>query len=439
MQTLTLGFLFLFYFFFPGKNFAQLNPNNLESFKELKGVNVLDIMPDSFGYIWMATQNNWIINDIEKRKKYEDAWGEVGNHRNAFYSNLPPGDYAYRVKVTNGNGVWNEEAVSLKLVITPPWWKTIWAYAAYVLLFLIGVRLVHVFQKRRVIRIERAKALAKEIQQAREIEKAYETLKATQAQLIQSEKMASLGVLTAGIAHEIQNPLNFVKNFSEVSQDLIKEIKTEHQKPKNLRDDALEEEILDVLSINLEKIMLYGKRADSIVKSMVEHSRTSSGNRELTDINALIESSLQLAYHGYCSKEKTCTCELKTILDETIPKVNIIPQDIGRVLLNVFNNAFYAVNEKLKMEKKGYKPLVRVTSKNLSKGLKIAIFDNGIGIPPDIKDKIFNPFFTTKPNGKGTGLGLSLAYDIVKVHGGEIKAESEVGKGSTFTLTLPIS
>ena len=185
--------------------------------------------------------------------------------------------------------------------------------------------------------------------------------------------------------------------------------------------------------------MLYGKRADSIVKSMVEHSRTSSGNREPTDINALIESSLQLAYHGYCSKEKNCTCELKTILDETIPKVNIIPQDIGRVLLNVFNNAFYAVNEKLKMEKKGYKPLVRVTSKNLSKGLKIAIFDNGIGIPPDIKDKIFNPFFTTKPNGKGTGLGLSLAYDIVKVHGGEIKAESEVGKGSTFTLTLPPS
>jgi len=397
----------------------------------------LDIIPDSFGYIWMATQNNWIRNDIEKRENYEDAWGEVGNHRNAFYSNLPPGDFVFGVKAANG--VRNEDAVSLKLVITPPWWKTIWAYAAYVLLFVIGVRLVHVFQKRRVIRIERAKALAKEIQQAREIEKAYETLKATQAQLIQSEKMASLGVLTAGIAHEIQNPLNFVNNFSEVSQDLIKEIKIEHQKPKNLRDDALEEEILDVLSINLEKIILHGKRADSIVKSMVEHSRTCSGQKELTDINALIESSLQLAYHGYCSKEKNCSCELKTILDETIPKVNIIPQDIGRVLLNVFNNAFYAVNEKLKMDKKGYKPLVRVTSKNLSKGLKIAIFDNGIGIPPNIKDKIFNPFFTTKPNGKGTGLGLSLAYDIVKAHGGEIKAESELGKGATFTLTLPLN
>lgn len=438
MQKLALGFLFLFYFFFPGKTFAQLNPTNLASFNELKGVNVLDIMPDSFGYIWMATQNTWIRNEIEKRENYGDAWGEVGNHRNAFYSNLPPGDF-YRVKAANGNGVRNEDAVSLKLVITPPWWKTIWAYATYVLLFLIGVRLVHVFQKRRVIRIERAKALAKEIQQAREIEKAYETLKATQAQLIQSEKMASLGVLTAGIAHEIQNPLNFVNNFSEVSQDLIKEIKTEHQKPKNLRDDILEEEILDVLSINLEKIILHGKRADSIVKSMVEHSRTSSGQKELTDINGLIESSLQLAYHGYCSKEKNCSCELKTILDETIPKVNIIPQDIGRVLLNVFNNAFYAVNEKLKMDKKGYKPLVRVTSKNLNKGLKIAIFDNGIGIPPEIRDKIFNPFFTTKPNGKGTGLGLSLAYDIMKAHGGEIKAESELGKGATFTLTLPLS
>ncbi|MDI1324093.1 MAG: ATP-binding protein [Algoriphagus sp.] len=374
-----------------------------------------------------------------KLENYEDDWREVGNQRTAFYSNLPPGDYLFRVKAANSNGVWNEEGVSIKLVITPPWWRTGWAFAAYGLLFLIGVRVVHVFQKQRVIRLERAKAHAKEIQQAKEIEKAYETLKATQAQLIQAEKMASLGILTSGIAHEIQNPLNFVNNFSEVSQDLIKEIKTERTKPQNQRDVALEEEILDVLAINLEKITLHGKRADSIVKSMVEHSRTSSGNKELTDINALIESSLQLAYHGYCSKEKNCTCELKTILDETIPKVNIIPQDIGRVLLNVFNNAFYAVNEKLKSDKKGYKPLVRVTSKYLSKSLKIAIFDNGIGIPPEIKDKIFNPFFTTKPNGKGTGLGLSLAYDIMKAHGGEIKAESELGKGATFTLTLPLS
>lgn len=384
-----------------------------------------------------------------KLENYEDVWREVGNQRSAFYSNLPPGDYVFRVKAANRNGVWNEEGASIRLVITPPWWKTNWAYALYVLVFILGIRGIHVLQRKRVIRLERLKAQAKELEQAREIEKAYETLKATQAQLIQAEKMASLGVLTAGIAHEIQNPLNFVTNFSEVSRDLIDELNqvriknqtlqhtlgTENKNPEN----DLEDEILKEIKENLSKISLHGKRADAIVKSMVEHSRTTSGVKELTDINALIESSLQLAYHGYCSKEKNCTCELKTVLDGTLPHVNIIPQDIGRVLLNVFNNAFYAVNEKLKTDTKGYKPIVRVTTKNLTNSLKISIVDNGIGIPAGIKDKIFNPFFTTKPSGKGTGLGLSLAYDIVKAHGGEIKVESEEGKGANFNLTLPIS
>ncbi len=411
MQKLAFGFLMLLISAFQTGTFAQLNPTIPESFIEWICVN----LPDS---------------RLDRR---------AADQLSALYSYLPLGNYVFTANPSNGTGVLDGDGVPPRRMITHPWWRTSWAYAAYVILFVIGVRVVHVFQKGRVIRLERAKAQAKEIQQAREIEKAYETLKATQAQLIQSEKMAGLGVLTAGIAHEIQNPLNFVTNFSEVSQDLIKEIKTERAKPQNQRDQKLEEEILDVLAINLEKITTHGKRADSIVKSMVEHSRTSSGHKELTDINALIESSLQLAYHGYCSKEKNCTCELKTILDENLPTVNVIPQDIGRVLLNVFNNAFYAVNEKLKTDKKGYKPVVRVTSKNLRKSLKIAIFDNGIGIPPEIKDKIFNPFFTTKPNGKGTGLGLSLAYDIVKANGGEIKAESEEGKGATFTLTFPLT
>ncbi len=311
-------------------------------------------------------------------------------------------------------------------------------YLAFALILILGIRLVHVYQKNRVLRVERKKTEAKEIQHAREIEKAYLTLKTTQAQLIQSEKMANFGMLTAGIAHEIQNPLNFVNNFSELSQDLILEIRSELAKPEKQRDHKLEGEILDALAKNLEKISFHGKRVDSIVKSIGEHSRISSGHKELTDINYLIESSLELAFHGYCSKEKNCRCELKTILDKNLPKVNVIPLNIGKVLLNVFNNAFYAVNEKLKLDKKGYKPVVRVTSKNLSRSLKIAIWDNGIGIPSGIRDKIFNPFFTTKPNGKGTGLGLSLAYDIVKAHGGEIKVESEVGKGATFTLTLPL-
>lgn len=373
-----------------------------------------------------------------KLENYEDVWREVGNQRSAFYSNLPPGDYVFRVKAANSNGVWNEEGVSIRLVITPPWWRTVWAYATYVLLFLIGVRVVHVFHKQRVIRLERAKAQAKEIHQAREIEKAYETLKATQAQLIQSEKMANLGVLTAGIAHEIQNPLNFVNNFSEVSNDMINEIKLERSKPPEQRNEKLEEEILNDLAINLEKISLHGKRADAIVKNMVEHSRTTSGQKELTDINNLAESYIKLAYHGFCAKEKGFHCELKTTLDPALPKINVIPQDIGRVILNILNNAFYAVNEKTKADKKGYKPFVRVSTKNLKTALKITILDNGTGIPDGIRNKIFNPFFTTKPSGKGTGLGLPLAYDIVKAQGGELKVKSKLGEGSSFTIILKI-
>jgi signal transduction histidine kinase len=411
MQKLAFGFLILLISAFPTKTFAQLNPNYPESISELKGVKVPDSRLDRL----------------------------AADPLSVLYSNLPLGDYVFSQKAANGNGVWNEDGVSLRLVITPPWWRTSWAYTTYVLLFVIGIRLVHVIQKRRVIRLEQEKAQTKEIQHAREIEKAYETLKDTQAQLIQSEKMASLGVLTAGIAHEIQNPLNFVNNFSEVSQDLINEIKLERAKPWEQRNEKLEEEILNDLAINLEKITLHGRRADSIVKSMVEHSRTTSGKKELTDINSLVESCIELAYHGFCAKEKDFNCELKTTLDAALPKINVIPQDIGRVMINLLNNAFYAVNEKSKSNKKGYKPLVKVCTKNLKVTLLITILDNGIGIPDGIKDKIFNPFFTTKPSGKGTGLGLSLAYDIVKAHGGELKVVSKVGEGSTFSIILKIT
>ncbi len=411
MQKLAFGFLMLLISAFPTKTFAQGNPNYPEFFIEWIGVNVSD-------------------SRLDRR---------AADQLSALYSYLPLGNYVFTAKAANGTRVLDGDGVPPRRMITHPWWRTIWAYAAYVVLFVIGVRVVHVFQKGRVIRLERAKAQAKEIQQAREIEKAYETLKATQAQLIQSEKMAGLGVLTAGIAHEIQNPLNFVTNFSEVSSELVRELQVVRKKKQDKKNIDLENEIVVNLMENLNKISQHCKRADAIVKSMVEHSRTTSGQKELTNINALIESSLQLAYHGYCSKEKNCSCELKTILDGTLPQVNIIPQDIGRVLLNLFNNAFYAVNEKLKSDTKGYKPVVRVTSKNINKSLKISIFDNGVGIPAGIKDKIFNPFFTTKPSGKGTGLGLSLAYDIVKAHRGEIKAESEEGKGTTFIITLPVT
>ena len=274
--------------------------------------------------------------------------------------------------------------------------------------------------------------------------KSLDELNATQAQLIQSEKMASLGELTAGIAHEIQNPLNFVNNFSEVSNELIKEIQDERHKTKDQRDEKLEDELLTDISNNLEKINHHGKRAADIVKGMLQHSRSSSGTKEPTDINALCDEYLRLSYHGLRAKDKSFNAEMKTDFDASLPKVNVIPQDVGRVVLNLLTNAFYAVNEKSKMNPSGYEPTVTVsTIHSLSSGegrgeVLIRVSDNGNGIPEKVLDKIFQPFFTTKPTGQGTGLGLSLSYDIVKAHGGELKVETKVGQGSEFIFKLPI-
>ena len=275
------------------------------------------------------------------------------------------------------------------------------------------------------------------------IQKAYSELKSTQSQLIQSEKMASLGELTAGIAHEIQNPLNFVNNFSEVSNELIVEIEEERAKNPESRDENLVSEILSDIKQNLEKINHHGKRADAIVKGMLQHSRTSSGVKEPTDINALADEYLRLAYHGLRAKDKSFNADFKTEFDPNLPKINVIPQEIGRVLLNLINNAFYAVDKRAKTltgfnDQETYKPTLTVSTKNLGDRIEIFVKDNGNGIPEEIKNKIFQPFFTTKPTGQGTGLGLSLSYDIVKAHGGELKVETKEGEGSTFIIHLPI-
>ena len=269
-------------------------------------------------------------------------------------------------------------------------------------------------------------------------------LKSTQSQLIQSEKMASLGELTAGIAHEIQNPLNFVNNFSEVNKELLLEMNEEIEKENYSEVKAIAKDVIE----NEEKINHHGKRADAIVKGMLQHSRNSSGVKEPTDINALADEYLRLAYHGLKAKDKTFNATLKTDFDETIGNINIIPQDIGRVILNLINNAFYAAP----LPPKGgfldpsykHEPTVWVSTKRINTplgdgGVFISVKDNGPGIPQKILDKIFQPFFTTKPTGQGTGLGLSLSYDIVKAHGGEIKVESREGEGTEFKILLPMS
>lgn len=268
-----------------------------------------------------------------------------------------------------------------------------------------------------------------------ELNQSLTNLKATQTQLIQSEKMASLGELTAGIAHEIQNPLNFVNNFSEVSAELVDEMDEELNKGDINEAKAIGAD----LKQNLEKIRHHGKRADAIVKGMLQHSQAGSGTKEPTNINTLADEYLHLAYHGLRSKDKLFNAELATSYDENLPKVNAIPQDIGRVLLNLFNNAFYAVNQKQKAATDDYKPEISVSTRSENGQVIIKVKDNGTGIPNAIKEKIMQPFFTTKPTGEGTGLGLSLTYDmVVKGHEGTIQVESEDGQGSEFIIKLPI-
>ena len=277
------------------------------------------------------------------------------------------------------------------------------------------------------------------VQQKNELEKTLVELKATQNQLIHQEKLASLGELTAGIAHEIQNPLNFVNNFSEVNAELVDELHIA------IHEENLNEikSIAKAIKDNEQKIMYHGKRADVIVKSMLQHSRSSSGINEPTDINDLVEEYLRLAYHGFRAKDKSFKAKVITEFDENIGKINIIPQDIGRVILNLITNAFYAVTERKKHSQselvEDYEPTVSINTKKINAKVEIKVKDNGNGIAQKILDKIFQPFFTTKPAGQGTGLGLSLSYDIIKAHGGELKVKTKEKEGSEFIIQLRIN
>jgi len=375
-------------------------------------------------------EKNKIIYMLEG---FDNHW--IPTNRNfASYTNLAPGEYTFIVKGSNGDGIWNDEGKSIRIIINPPWWQTTFAYIGYFFLFGFLVFGIDRFQRRRLLEKERALAKEKELEQAKEIEKAYHELKNTQSQLLHAEKMASLGALTAGIAHEIKNPLNFVSNFSEVSRELLDEMKLELQNGNT--KDAIE--IGEDLKLNLEKIIQHGKRADSIVKGMLLHSRGTSGEKSLTDINDLLDQYVTLAYHGLRAQDKDFNITIDKDYDNTIEKINVVPQDISRVFLNLVNNACYAANEKKRMNGNEFVPLLKVSTKNLNDRVEIRIKDNGNGIPVTVRKNIFNPFFTTKPTGEGTGLGLSLSYDIVtKIHGGDIKFETKEGEFTEFIISLP--
>ena len=364
------------------------------------------------------------------------------------FDGLPPATYRLVMQAATANNEFNSPEKILTFVINPPLWQT-WWFRILSAIALFGSVYAIIQYRSRSLKQQNVQLEEKVASRTRELKHSLENLKATQTQLIQQEKMASLGELTAGIAHEIQNPLNFVNNFSDVNKELIEEMKQELSKGNIGEAQAIAEDIAG----NEEKINHHGRRADSIVKGMLQHSRIGSGQKEPTDINALADEYMRLSYHGFRAKDNSFHARLVTDFDPALGKIDIIPQDIGRVLLNLCNNAFFAVGERKKREKLEFEPTISVATRLISSQphsrpgaageslismAQIRIKDNGGGIPQKTLPKIFQPFFTTKPTGQGTGLGLSLAYDIVtKMHAGELTVESKEGESAEFIILLP--
>jgi signal transduction histidine kinase len=412
-----------------------------------------------YAYKLEGADRDWIYNDAGRRS--------------ATYTKLGGGTYLFKVKASNNDGVWNEQGASLKIVIKPPLWKTWWAYVLYVLgsaALIIGIgryrmNVSRIRQERRLkketarsrlqemeLRTQAMEAEARalksenerkeiELQKSHELQRAHQDLKDTQQQLIQAERLASLGQLTAGIAHEIKNPLNFVNNFAELSLSLVDELHQEMEKARpRLEAEAVRatQEILGTLEQNMAKIAEHGKRADSIVRGMLLHSRGKPGERQSTDLNALIAEYTTLAYHGMRARNQSFNVKIETEFDPNMGMVDVVPQDISRAFLNIVNNACYAASEKTKTAAAGFTARVKVRTKNLGDAVEIRVWDNGPGIPESVLDKIYNPFFTTKPPGSGTGLGLYLSFDIItSVHKGKIRVETKDGEFTEFIIVLP--
>ena len=358
------------------------------------------------------------------------------------YNNISPGHYTFRASVKKGNGNWSTPS-EFHFRIRPPWWFSWWAEFIYFLIFIGLLRLGQVPVPR--LLNENAWLEQKVAERTEALSQSLENLRQTQGQLIQAEKMASLGELTAGIAHEIQNPLNFVNNFSEVNTELLEDV----NKSLDEGNTAEVKNILKDIEMNMGKITFHGKRADAIVKGMLLHSRASSGQKILTDVNMLADEYLRLSYHGLRAKDKSFNAQFVMDFDEKTGELMLVQQDIGRVFLNLFNNAFYSVTEKKKQIERAnpsgdtikelYEPMVSVSTKRKKDSVEIRIRDNGLGISKKVIDKIYQPFFTTKPAGQGTGLGLSLSYDIItKEHNGKIDVTTKENEYTEFIIELPV-
>jgi signal transduction histidine kinase len=372
-------------------------------------------------------ESNQIRYRLEPQEK---DWIEANGRTEAAYTNLSPGTYTFRVIAANSDGVWNEEGSSVELIILSPWWAKWWAYLIYVGLLGVLVFGVDRIQRRRLVRQEREANRERELEQAKEMEAAYNQLRDTKQQLVEQEKLASLGSLTAGIAHEIKNPLNFVNNFAEVGAELAEELSEAITKG----DAETAQSILKEMTENATQIAKHGRRADSIVRSMMQHAKGGVSEREKIDVNTFIEEYANLAWHGMRARENGFQAEVKRDLGADVGTTTVLPQELGRVLLNLFNNAYYAVM----MPGASSKPTVTVSTRRHDDVIEIKVSDNGPGIPEAIRDKIFEPFFTTKPTGEGTGLGLSLSYDIItQGHKGTMRVEKAPEGGAMFVIELP--
>ena len=401
----------------------------------------------SFDFVTIAYSNPEANRTLYMLENYDNEWRIADKNSRAYYFNVPPGNYRFKLKSANSHGVWAEKEIDV--FVARPWWQTWWAYTLFALAS-VGIvwgitqyRARNLIRERRILE-EKVKSRTQEILKQKEeislqrdnIEHTLDELKTTQAQLIQREKMASLGELTSGIAHEIQNPLNFVNNFSDVNKELIEEMKSILREGNHETAIALANNIAE----NEQKIHQHGRRADSIVKGMLLHSRSSTGTLEATDINILADEYLRLAYHGLRAKDKTFNANISTDFAKDLPLLYVVSQDIGRVLLNLYNNAFYSVAQKCRLKNgRNFEPVIKVTTGRSEDQILIKIRDNGLGVPAQIVEKIYQPFFTTKPAGQGTGLGLSISYDIIKAHHGELNLDTREGEFAEFTIVLPVS
>jgi len=418
-----------------------------------------------FEYAALSFANEKLVRYRTRLVGYDEDWSEEKSEVQIRYTNLAaflfPNKYTFEIIASNDDGVWTEKSLAYMFSVQPPWWFRWWSMLSFLIIVGAGANVVH---RHRVKGLEkRSQELEKTVEQRthevnqkadkirlqadqlassnKELEQKNQEIIKTQEQLIIQEKLASLGSLTAGIAHEIKNPLNFVNNFSALSIDLTKELRNEIKQQKDkldLKNAQVVEEILNDLEQNVQKINEHGKRADSIVKGMLSHSSGKAGEKELTDINALLAEHVNLAYHGLRAADRSFNVKIESSYDQTIGLVNVFPQNLSRAFINIVNNGCYAANEKRKVQGDTFSPTLQVSTKNLGEKVEIRIRDNGIGIPKNILEKIFNPFFTTKPTGMGTGLGLSLTFDIiVREHNGDIKVDTKEGEFAEFIIALP--